>query len=384
MSVQQVPLGDIISPATVRRAGSDEFPVLSMTMRSGLVDQNGKFKKRIASLDTSQYKVVSKGQLVVGFPIDEGVLAIQDHYERAIVSPAYEVWDIIDTKTQPAYLERYLRSTRALSYYKSKLRGTTARRRTLPREIFLAIPIPLPSSAEQRRIVMMLNHMEELRVKRREALAQLDHLTRSSFLDMFGDPLVNRNGWETRTIAEFGSVITGNTPPREDSALFGDHIEWVKPDNLNGSHDYATEASEGLSTAGKSVGRTAPAGSILVTCIAGSPKAIGNTAMVDREVAFNQQINAIIPSFADTWFLYVQLVVGKRLIQGASTGGMKGLVSKSRFEKIGLIAPPRDLQYEFGRKAGTIERLKEKQRAHLVELDTLFESLQHRVFRGEL
>src|ERR1017187_2894487 len=113
--MRNIELGQIIMPAQLRRAGGDDYPVLSMTMRDGLVNQADKFTKRVASADTSQYKVVGRNQLVVGFPIDEGVLAFQRLYDAAIVSPAYNVWDLkggisIDSK----YLERFLRSPLAL------------------------------------------------------------------------------------------------------------------------------------------------------------------------------------------------------------------------------------------------------------------------------
>jgi hypothetical protein len=55
-----------------------------MTMNAGLVDQAEKFKKRVASIDIAPYKVVLRNQLVVGFPIDEGVLSFQDLYDEAI------------------------------------------------------------------------------------------------------------------------------------------------------------------------------------------------------------------------------------------------------------------------------------------------------------
>lgn len=91
-SVKMVKLGDVITPAKCERAGQRSFPLLSMTMHEGLVDQQEKFKKRVASEDVSSYKVIERGQLVVGFPIDEGVLDFQTRYDRAIVSPAYGVW----------------------------------------------------------------------------------------------------------------------------------------------------------------------------------------------------------------------------------------------------------------------------------------------------
>jgi type I restriction enzyme S subunit len=106
--------------------------------------------------------------------------------------------------------------------------------------------------------------------------------------------------------------------------------------------------------------------------------------MTNREVAFNQQINAFTVGDGDPHFFYAQIIVGKKLIQDASTAGMKGMVSKSRFEQIGLIAPPLPLQRTFARRAAAVETLKSAHRASLAELDALFASLQHRAFRGEL
>jgi type I restriction enzyme S subunit len=106
--------------------------------------------------------------------------------------------------------------------------------------------------------------------------------------------------------------------------------------------------------------------------------------MTDREVAFNQQINALVPRQGDPHFLYAQIRVGKRLIREASTDGMKGMVSKSRFENILLPFPPIALQRDFAQQFVAIERLKTTHRASLAKLDALFAVLQHRAFRGEL
>jgi type I restriction enzyme S subunit len=106
--------------------------------------------------------------------------------------------------------------------------------------------------------------------------------------------------------------------------------------------------------------------------------------MTDREVAFNQQINAFVPFNGDAHFLYSQMLVGKRLIQEASTAGMKGMVSKGRFEQIMLVVPPISLQREFARRVTAVEALKTAQRASLAELEALFATLQHRAFKGEL
>jgi restriction endonuclease S subunit len=65
----------------------------------------------------------------------------------------------------------------------------------LEEEIARARPSP-----EQKRIAGILDAADALRAKRREALAQLDTLLQSTFLDMFGDPVTNPMGWESGSV----------------------------------------------------------------------------------------------------------------------------------------------------------------------------------------
>ena len=246
------------------------------------------------------------------------------------------------------------------------------------------IEIPLPNLNEQRRIAAILDEADALRAKRRAALAQLDEMAQAIFVETFGHPTTNPKDWPTCPISDIGKIVTGNTPPRSNAVYYGAAIEWIKSDNLNNPSYYATRAEEGLSLEGVAVARVVPASSILVTCIAGSPDCIGNSAMVDRTVSFNQQINAIIPTNCNPHFLYSQLRVGKTLIQEASTASMKGMVSKSRFEQICVMVPPRTLQDQFERHAIKTEEVRANMVASSNALDSLFVSLQHRAFRGEL
>jgi type I restriction enzyme, S subunit len=188
MSLNSFPLGHLISSAPKNLAGDrTELPVLSMTMKNGLVDQSTKFKKRIASEDVSPYKVVRRGQLVVGFPIDEGVLAVQNLYDEALVSPAYGVWDINTDLVNNRFLVLFLKSQQSISYYLAKLRGSTARRRSLPTSIFLDLMVPLPELEEQVQVIRLLDEADELRAQRQQSNELLDELARSFFSELVSE-----------------------------------------------------------------------------------------------------------------------------------------------------------------------------------------------------
>ena len=73
------------------------------------------------------------------------------------------------------------------------------------------IPIPLPPIAEQKRIAAILDKAEELRSLRRKALAELDAIVQSIFLEMFGDPIGNSKNWivdELQNVVKQGTLVT--------------------------------------------------------------------------------------------------------------------------------------------------------------------------------
>lgn len=182
-----VRLGELISKAKSKRCGSEIYPVLSMTMHDGIVEQADRFKKKIASRDTSSYKVVEPGQLVVGFPIDEGVIYVQNYPYPGIMSPAYNVWDINGDLIDPAYLELVLHGPKSMAYYADKMRGTTARRRSLTADNLCAMRVPLPSLERQRRVVHLFNTVKDEMAIAGRVVEALDQLVKSRFAEMFGD-----------------------------------------------------------------------------------------------------------------------------------------------------------------------------------------------------
>jgi type I restriction enzyme S subunit len=387
MKMQTKRIGDVLEVSGKTRAGNESFPILSITMNNGLIDQSDKFKKRIASKDTSNYKVVYKNELVVGFPIDEGVIDFQTKYKKAIVSPAYDIWKIKDgISCNIDFIGRYLRSTDIRRIYKAKMRGAVARRRKIPKKNFVSIEIPFPSLEDQNRIATILIQMEEIILKRKESIELLDALLESVFYEMFGERVQNQKKWKKKKLKCFGQIITGNTPPRKDQENYSsNYIEWIKTDNICEDKTYITEAVEYLSEVGLTKGRTVKSGALLVTCIAGSIESIGRAAITDRYVAFNQQINAIQPNEdVNILFFYWLLKTSRPYIQTFAKKGMKKIISKSIFESIDMIFPPIPIQNKFGIIVEKVEVMKEKYRSSLVEIENLYNSLSYNAYKGEL
>ena len=274
------------------------------------------------------------------------------------------------------YLAAYLRSPSFLNWVSQQVDGAKMPRVSM--KVLWEHRIELPTLDEQKRITSILAKADSLRRKRKEAMRLADEFLRSAFYEIFGDPVANSKNWGEREIAAIGKVTTGNTPSRDVDAYFGDAIEWIKSDNINTAGHWLTKAREGLSELGATVARTAPRGSTLMTCIAGSHSCIGNVAMTDRTVAFNQQINAVTPlANIEPEFVYALLLFSKARIQATSTNSMKGMVSKGTLERVRLIWPPSDLQKKFVQLFKQVQRLQSRMEA--ADASSFFNALQSKI-----
>ena len=214
------------------------------------------------------------------------------------------------------------------------------------------------SFAEQNNIVKDLDTVATAIDNAKQRLNTLDELVKSRFIEMFGDPVENPKGWDKRPLSDECEIITGNTPSRKKPNYYGDFIEWIKSDNINTPNALLTPATESLSEEGLKVGRSVEKDCILMTCIAGSLGCIGNVSVTDRKVAFNQQINGIIPNKNNVWFLYVLFDLSKSYIQSTVTMALKGILSKGQLSKIEFIFPPIELQNEFAEFVKLIDKSK--------------------------
>ena len=152
------------------------------------------------------------------------------------------------------------------------------------------VVVNIPNVEEQEKLTKKFDIIDRLIRMRQQQLLKLDELVKSRFIEMFGDPVINPKKWSKIKLGKRCDIITGNTPSRSKVENYGTYIEWIKSDNINTYFTYLTEAEEYLSEIGFQKCRYVDTESILMTCIAGSMNCIGNVAIANRRVAFNQQI----------------------------------------------------------------------------------------------
>jgi type I restriction enzyme S subunit len=241
------------------------------------------------------------------------------------------------------------------------------------------IPVPVPPLAEQEHIVKLLNGADELRKLRVQADRRATALIPALFHEMFGDPLANWRGWQTKELRQLGRVVTGSTPPSAKEGMFGGDIPFITPGDLeSNTHEtmrYVTEAGAGEV-------RSIRAASTMVCCIGAT---IGKTDRTWKVSAFNQQINAVEwgDEIDDDFGVVCMKQCAKVVIQQGSQTALP-ILKKSLFEKIRIPVPPLPLQKEFAQRVTEIRELEAGQATSRTRLDALFQSMLHRAFNGEL
>lgn len=242
------------------------------------------------------------------------------------------------------------------------------------------VKIAICSIEEQNKRTSALRKISTVIAARHKQLQKLDELVKARFVEMFGDPVSNPKAWEMVSLGKRCEIVTGNTPSRAEPENYGEFIEWIKSDNINTPFTFVTKAQEYLSEAGFKKCRFVEAGSLLMTCIAGSINCIGNVAVTDRRVAFNQQINAIVSEQDEVLYLYWLMLLSKPAIHGTINMALKGILSKGQLAKLTFPFPPIELQEQFAAFVEQTDKSKVAVQKALDEAQLLFDSLMQKYF----
>jgi type I restriction enzyme, S subunit len=254
-----------------------------------------------------------------------------------------------------------------------------------------SLHIPLPSLVEQRRIAAILDKADALRAKRRTALAQLDRLTRSVFLEMFGDPGSNPRGWSKRSLGslaiKFSDGPFGSNLKTSHYAESG--VRVIRLQNIGVGEfldrDRAFVPESYFASLKKH--ECAP-GDVLIATM-GDPNLRACIQPASLPVALNKadcvQLR-VNPRLAHATYVCTLLNQSstERSARALMHGQTRVRISMGQLRNLEVLAPPLDLQLEFSRRAALIEELGASIRHSLNEIVHLFASLQHRAFHDEL
>jgi len=290
-------------------------------------------------------------------------------------------------KVDPVYFSHFFKT----ATYRGKISSLAAGANinNLKNEHLDDLLIPLPSLDEQKRIAAILDKADQLRQKRRQAIALLDSLTQSIYLEMFGEPA--SQPWAMATIGEiaidirtgpFGSQLLHSEFVDDGIAVLGidnavnNRFEWGKArfitkDKYRQLSRYTVKPDDVLIT-------------IMGTC--------GRCAVVphDIPIAINTKHlccitldrSRVLPQYLHACFLNDPGVLRQLGVQakGAVMPGLNMGIIKS----LNIPIPSIALQQIFEQRLSALSQ-------HLIaaemaagQSDELFSSLQHRAFAGQL
>jgi type I restriction enzyme S subunit len=256
------------------------------------------------------------------------------------------------------------------------------------------LPFVYPPLEEQRRIAEVLDRAEALRAKRRAALAQLDTLTQSIFLALFGDPDENPKAWPIQQVSDYvaefqggksleaegGENVAARNRVLKISAVTSTEFEPDEnkpvPDSYEPPSDHFVRPGDLLFSRANTTE--------LVGAVAYVERTPPNLLLPDKLWRFVWRDPAAVePLFVRTLF-HTPAVRREIARRATGTSGSMKNISQEKLFGIRTILPPLSIQTEFVRRGNAVDKLKSVHRASLAKLDALFASLQHRAFRGEL
>lgn len=310
-----------------------------------------------------------------------GVALVPEQLHGATASTGFTVLRPITSRIDPAYLFHWVKNP---SFVDDMVRHATgASYPAVSDKIVREAKLPLPPLPEQRRIAAILDKADALRAKRREAITKLDQLLQSVFIDMFGEPASNPRKMKLARLSELGEWKSGGTPSRKNSSYFDGDIPWYSSGELNDVYikDSAERISQNaLRDSNAKIMRpetlmigmydTAAFKSSITTVPSACNQAIAYS-LLDREKV-------------ETLYVYYALQIGKEHYKRLQRGVRQKNLNLSMVRATEVPFPALDLQKRFARTAERLHRQKKELQHHAAQLDTLFTSLQHRAFAGEL
>ena len=236
------------------------------------------------------------------------------------------------------------------------------------------LEVPLPPLEEQKRIAAILDQADDIRRKRQHAIKRLNQLGQAIFHEMFGDV-------RTVSLGEIVEIKGGGTPDKSVESYWGGDIPWASVKDFKSAE--ITQTVDSITPLGvaNSATNVIPAGSILVP----TRMAVGKVAINAVDMAINQDLKALkLKAGVDTRYLLNALMAKAPSLEAQATGATVKGITLDVLRSLEIPLPPLEEQKLFGDRVQKIEKLMCRMSDSFSANKTLFASLQHRAFTGQL
>jgi len=306
--------------------------------------------------------------------------------------PGIATTELVPLRPRPDVLDRrfltyYLRSQHFLGFANAAVAGVKMPRIIMAK--FWQHSIPLPPLSEQRRIVEILDQADALRKKRAEADAKAAHILPALFYKMFGDPISNSMGWPMKPIGDLLSLIRNGTTTEQNTEGRGYPVTRIETIS-NGIIDASRVRYVELTSRELEKWRM-QSGDILFSHI-NSETHIGKTAIYEGNpeilihgmnlLLMRPNINIVLP-------LYLFALLNTQSVRAIYRQRCKRAVNQASLNQKDISSllvaiPPLELQERFCHIAKNMMLQIGQQKQTAIKLETLFGSLLHRAFTGDL
>jgi type I restriction enzyme, S subunit len=258
----------------------------------------------------------------------------------------------------------------------------------------LPLPIP-PTLDEQRAIATALKHVQKMIALNDSCASAARDLKHAAIQVLFRRELRSvpqqENGfcptsesWKLMPISSLGTIVTGTTPPTEDSSNYvGGELQFVAPGDIeHGSRIEHTEKF--LTEKGLNRSRKITAGTTCFVCIGST---IGKVGLVTSPIcATNQQINSIIPRIDfDPLFVFYLMTYWSDHVRNQASPSPVPILSKGAFEQIEIVATTDlDEQREIAAVLRAIDLKIDLHQKKRSIFEDLFKSLLQQLMSGDM
>jgi type I restriction enzyme S subunit len=243
------------------------------------------------------------------------------------------------------------------------------------------VKIPLPPLEEQKRIAQILDKADEIRQKRKQAIQLTEQLLKSTFLDMFGDPVINPKGWEVKKLGDLITIKGGGTPDRKNSKYWNGNIFWASVKDVNSlelktTQEFITE--DGVNNSSTNI---IPPETVLIV----TRMAVGRICLTKNYIAINQDLKALFcnNNLLPKYLLFFLMMSQNSLLKYASGATVKG-ITVDVLNNLDIPLPSLDWQKKFIDIESKISFILDNNKKSLQESENLFNSLLQKAFKGEL